>query len=176
MSAAQVSLCTIDSNPVGIRIYSQEQCMKATSGYNVIMRRHCVRSLSVDGFRFGIIGNYKEHYMRRVLGLLLLVPLLASALPTGDTQGIVAAVRIKSPVSGVNSFEIWFSSTTNDRFGCIQSSGYVVVSEGTSQMTNDSFKLIFATALAAQSAGKPLALDSWSANPCESVINAWMVN
>lgn len=115
--------------------------------------------------------------MQRLLGFLLLLPLLANALPTGDTQGIVAAVRIKNAVNGVNSFEIWFSSTTNDRFGCVQSTGYVVVSEATSQMSTDSFKRIFATALAAQASGKPLALDSWSAsNQCESVIYAWMVN
>lgn len=114
--------------------------------------------------------------MRRLLGLLLLLPLLANALPIGDTQGIVSAIRVLAPVNGVHSFEVWFSSTSNDRFGCIQNYGYVVVSTSTMSMTADSFKQIFATALAAQTTGKPLALDSWSAgNTCSGVIIAWMV-
>lgn len=97
--------------------------------------------------------------------LLLLIPLLANAVPTGDTQGIVSAVRIRPAVSGVHSFEVWFSATSNDRWGCIQSDGYVVVSETNAAMTTDNYKRIFAVALAAQAAGKTLALDS-GVNAC----------
>lgn len=115
--------------------------------------------------------------MKRLVGLLCSFPFIAYALPTGDTQGMVSAIRVLAPVGGVNSFEVWFSSTSNDRFGCIQGSGYVLVSESTTSMTAQSFKQIFATALAAQAAGKPLALDSWSAGtPCNNVIIAWMVS
>lgn len=114
--------------------------------------------------------------MKRITYLLLLLPLLANALPTGDTQGIVSAVRVKAAVNGAHAFEVWFAATSNDRFGCIQNDGYVVVSETASAMTPDNYKRIFAIALAAQAAGRTLAVDSGGTNPCESVIVAWMVN
>lgn len=114
--------------------------------------------------------------MRRVLFLLLLIPLFAAAVPAGDTQGIVSAVRIKPVSGGVHSFEVWFSATTNDRWGCIQSTGYVVVTETAAAVTPDNYNRIFAVALAAQAAGKTLAMDSGATNPCTSVNMAWMVD
>jgi hypothetical protein len=113
--------------------------------------------------------------MKRIIYFLTLVPFMANALPIGDTQGVVSAVRVRNYTAGVQAFEIWFSSTSNDRFGCIQSDGYVLVSEAGSAMTGDNYKRLFAIALAAQVSGKVLAVDSGLGNPCTNVNVAWMV-
>jgi hypothetical protein len=114
---------------------------------------------------------------KRLAGILGFIPLLASAaLPTGDTQGVVAAVRVMVPSGGVHSFQVWFASASNDRWSCVQSNGYVIVSESTLGMTSENYKRIFAIALAAQASGKALALDSASTNPCTSANVAWMVD
>jgi hypothetical protein len=108
--------------------------------------------------------------------LLLLFTPIANAVPPGDTQGVVSAVRLRQATGGTHSFEIWFSSTSRDRWGCIQSDGYILVSETAAGMTIDNYKRIFAIALAAQVAGKVLALDSAGTNPCTSANMAWMVD
>lgn len=59
---------------------------------------------------------------RFCIGLLCFsITLLAAnaALPTGDMQGLVAAVRSVPVNNGVNAFEVHFSSVTSDRWGCL---------------------------------------------------------
>lgn len=114
--------------------------------------------------------------MKHIIYFLLLVPFIADALPIGDTQGVVSAVRVRNYSAGVQTFEVWFSSTSNDRFGCIQTDGYILVSEAGSAMSAENYKRLFAIALAAQVSGKVLALDSGLGNPCINVNMAWMVN
>src|SRR5687768_13382164 len=86
--------------------------------------------------------------------LMLLLTATANAVPPGDTQGVGSAVRLRPAVGGAHSFEVWFSSTSHDRWGCIQADGYIVVNEAAAGMTVDNYKRIFAIALAAQAAGK----------------------
>jgi hypothetical protein len=113
----------------------------------------------------------------QLLGLALLcVPLSAAALPLADTQGTVSAVRIVSDLVGEAAFEVWFSSTTRDRFNCILANGYITVRKATSSLSDENYNRIFAIALAAQASGKELALDSAGTDPCISVNLAWMVN
>jgi hypothetical protein len=110
-----------------------------------------------------------------VFAALCFIPLVCDAVvPLGDTQGLVAAVVSKPSASG-EAFEVHFSSVTNDRWGCIQASGKIVVSQSAASVSADSFKRMFAIALAAQSSGKQLALDSDGSNPCARVTMAWMV-
>jgi hypothetical protein len=120
-----------------------------------------------------------EMFMKRTIYLLLcLVPMLVSAaLPIGDTQGIVTAVRVKLPVGNVHSFEVWFAAApTNDRWACVAANGWVLVKEDSPGMTLDNYKRIFALALTAQASGKELAIDSAASSPCVNGIVAWMVN
>lgn len=100
------------------------------------------------------------------------------ALPVGDTKGNVKAVRVvHSAVNGgKSSFQIYFENATRDRFGCIADDGYVLVREDGIAVTMESFKMMFAIALAAQTSGKVLAVDSSSDNPCINVNIAWMEN
>ena len=98
-----------------------------------------------------------------------------SALPLGDTQGTVSAVRIRPASGTVNSFEVWFSQVQNDRFGCLGGGGRIVVYDNGSGVTPESFKQMFAVALVAQTNGKTLALDSAGTNPCSNVNTAWVV-
>lgn len=117
--------------------------------------------------------------MKRIIYLsLCLVPMLVSAaLPVGDTQGIVTAVRVKIPVSNVHSFEIWFAAApTNDRWACVAANGWVLIKEDAYGMTLENYKRIFALALAAQASGKEFAIDSPSSSPCVNGNTAWMVN
>jgi hypothetical protein len=99
----------------------------------------------------------------------------STALPLGDTQGMVTAVRIRPAAGTVNSFEVWFTQVQNDRWGCL-GNGYVVVYDNGLGISPESFKQIFVLATIAQTTGRPLALDSSGANPCTNVSMAWVVN
>lgn len=113
------------------------------------------------------------HYAMIALGSSTLVH---AAVPLGDTQGRVATVRIMRTLNGVQSFQVWFSSVSNDRWGCIADDGYVVVAENGAGVTSDSYKALLAVSLAAQVSEKALALDSAGTNPCANVNMAWMVD
>lgn len=118
-----------------------------------------------------------ESWRVKSLGLFLLsVPLSATALPLADTQGRVAAVRVVSDQSGGAAFEVWFSSTTRDRYGCLAANGYITVREANFTSSPENYSRIFAIALASQAAGKELALDSSGTDPCFQVSIAWMVD
>lgn len=106
----------------------------------------------------------------------LVIGSAAGTVPIGDTQGLVAAVRLLPAGGGVSTFQVWFSSVSNDRWGCLQNNGFVTVSESNAAVPPDHFKRLFATALTAQATGKELALDSAGANPCSNAVMGWMVN
>jgi hypothetical protein len=112
----------------------------------------------------------------KILPLTLASLIVNAALPVGDTQGTVKAVRTLTPAAGAHSFEIWFVAAQNDRWGCVQNPGYVRVRENGPSMTSEGFKHIFAIALAAQAAGKVLAVDSNGVDPCNSGVSAYMVD
>jgi len=99
---------------------------------------------------------------------------IAAVPPLGDTQGIVAAVRVRYATGSVQSFEVWFSQTQNDRWGCL-GGGPIIVYDNGYGVTAQSYKQIFAIALMAQQTGKVLALDSSGTNPCSNVNTAWIV-
>ena len=103
-----------------------------------------------------------------------IAPAQAAVPPLGDTQGIVAAVRIRPAAGSVNSFEVWFSPTHNDRWSCL-GGGPIIVYENGIGVTPASYKQLFAIALLAQQTGKVLALDSSGTNPCSNVNTAWIV-
>jgi hypothetical protein len=123
----------------------------------------------------GIFCDKELEYMKWLAISLCAVPLICNALPVGDTQGTVKAIR-SLPAANGEAFEVYFSSVTNDRWGCIQSSGKIVVSQSATSVSTESFKRMFAIALAAQASGKQLALDSEGSAPCGRVTIAWMVD
>ena len=109
---------------------------------------------------------------------VLLISLPGYGLPTADTMGKVTSVRVVH--SGVNggksAFQIWFEDGTRDRWGCLALQSYILVREDGLGVTPDSFKMIFSVALAAQSTGKVLAVDSNGTDPCINANSAWMIN
>ena len=108
----------------------------------------------------------------------ILFSLPGYALPTGDTVGNVEAVRVVH--SGVNagksSFQIWFKNETRDRWGCLANDGHILIREDGAGVTLESYKLLFSTALTAQSTGKVLAVDSSGTSPCINANSAWIIN
>jgi hypothetical protein len=121
--------------------------------------------------------NLTTRLRAQCLGLVAFcAPLCATALPLADTQGTVSAVRVVSDLAGEAAFQVWFSATTRDRFGCIATDGYITVRKANPSLSDENYNRIFAIALAAQSAGKPLALDSGGTDPCFNVSIGWMVD
>lgn len=106
--------------------------------------------------------------------LVAAVNAVAAVPPIGDTQGIVAAVRVRPLAGTVQSFEVWFSQTQNDRWGCV-GGGPIIVYDNGYGMSPQSYKQIFALAVLAQQTGKALALDSAGTNPCSNVSLGWIV-
>ena len=94
---------------------------------------------------------------------------------SGDTQGVIAVVKLLPVSGGVSSFQVWFESVSHDRWNCVRDTGYITVSESAPGMSADHFKRLFALALAAQVAGKRIALDSAGSNPCASAVMGWIV-
>jgi hypothetical protein len=113
----------------------------------------------------------------KLVGLAALcAPPSALSLPLADTQGAVSAVRVVLDIDGGAAFQVWFSSATRDRYGCILTNGYITVRQVTPGLSADNYNRIFALAMAAQASGKELALDSGGSNPCISPNVAWMVD
>lgn len=110
-----------------------------------------------------------------LVSLVLYAGISTAALPTGDTQGKVSAVRVLNTSSGGNSFRVYFTSTTSDRFLCIQTNGYITVRENGLSVSPESYKYMYSMALAALTSGKALALDSSASEPCENVNASMMV-
>lgn len=115
-----------------------------------------------------------------LLYMLMLLTFLAGshtyALPQGDTSGTVSAVRVRNVNAneGIAAFEIWFNSVSRDRWGCLANDGYILVRQNGIGVNAESFQMMFSVALAAQTAGKKLVVDSSGTNPCLNVNNAWM--
>jgi hypothetical protein len=110
-----------------------------------------------------------------VLGFFMLLPSLAMALPVGDTQGKVSAVRVLNNTSGSNSLRVYFSTTTNDRFECVKNDGYITIRENGSNVTAVSYEHIYSMALTALASGSVLALDSAASSPCVNVNTSMVV-
>ncbi len=99
----------------------------------------------------------------------------SGALPVGDTVGKVSAVRTNNNNGkSYNSFQIWLTDVKSDRWSCIKTQGYIEVRDNTASVTNDSLRMMFSIALAAQASGKYLSLDSGGIEPCVNGTNAWM--
>lgn len=117
--------------------------------------------------------------MKKILWLLAAAIFSSNifATPTGDTSGKVTAVRtVNNTNKDYNSFQIWLTDVTNDRWDCIKDNGYIVVRDNTSSVNSESLKMMFSIALAAQTSGKMLNLDSSGTDPCGNVNQAWMTN
>jgi hypothetical protein len=119
--------------------------------------------------------------MKRFVGPVSLFTVLASvafaAPPMGDTQGRVESVAVDHNYQrDYNSFLIYMRSVENDRWGCLATDGYIRVKDNGVGVTPDNFKQIFSLAVAAQVAGKRLALSSAGSNPCVNVNGAWMLD
>lgn len=118
-----------------------------------------------------------NRYQTLAISSLISLPFLVSALPLGDTQGKVTAVRVQPQMNGSNSFQVWMTDVQNDRWGCLQTNGgYITVYDTGSGNTSESYMQLFAVALTAQRLGKVLALDSAGTAPCSNVNVGWMVN
>ena len=98
------------------------------------------------------------------------------APPTGDTQGVVEAVRVNSNSSGVDSFRIYFSSIQNDRWNCLQTDGYLQVFSNGNGVSATSYSQMYSMALASMTSGKALALDSGASAPCANVSAAMIID
>ena len=112
--------------------------------------------------------------------VVLIYPAQCLALPVGDTQGFVKAVRVLGDdESGNHRIQIWFETTgyDNDRWGCITSnSGLVLVSTAAPYTSPTVVKMILSVAMTAQVTGKKLALDSTANNSCNTGVYAWILD
>jgi riboflavin synthase alpha subunit len=103
--------------------------------------------------------------------------LYSATLPTGDTQGKIAAVVVDhNHARDYNSFRIWLENTENDRFNCIQENGYVTVRSNGVGVDDVNFQQIFSIALAAQASSRTISLAHSGTDACINVNGAWMLN
>ena len=103
------------------------------------------------------------------------------ALPIGDSQGKVRAVRVVDDnFDGSHRFQIWFSQNPadidNDRWGCIANPGYVIVNTAQPLISPTTIKMLLSIALTAQATGKKLALDSYDTDSCNNGAHMWIVD
>ena len=92
-------------------------------------------------------------------------------VPAGDTSGKVAAVYIENNLSGHDAFKIYFSSTSSDRWKCIENDGYIKVRSNGIGVSSDSYKMMFSMAMAAQASNKTLTVNSAGSDPCINANN-----
>ncbi len=111
-----------------------------------------------------------------ITGFLLNTQSLFAANVVGDTQGKVKSVNLKPVINGEHKLQVRFSIVENDRWGCHSGQGYVEVTDASSYVSTDQFKMILSMVLSAQASGKSLALDSPGANQCSMANMAWVVS
>lgn len=109
------------------------------------------------------------------LALVLLISSFAFAYPTGDTQGTVESVLIRNDNAGT-TIRIYFSTYTNDRWGCSTSPGYVEITTRNAYVSSLALAFMYDSAMTAKAEGKQFAVDSagGSAACTESTVG-WIV-
>lgn len=120
--------------------------------------------------------------MKKILSLVLVgiigasAPVLFAASPVGDTQGKVKSVNVKPVVNGEHKLQVRFSTIENDRWNCHSGQGYIEVTDSSSYVSTEQFKMILSMALSAQASGKSLAFDSPGTDPCTTANMAWIIS
>jgi len=104
--------------------------------------------------------------------LIGLVIVLTASAHAGDTQGKVDKVKVLGQSNGIR---IYLSAIENDRWGCIQDKGYVVVREATSTVDAKSLDRILSLALTAMSTGYTLGIDSQAGDPCNNGSQGFLI-
>ncbi len=106
--------------------------------------------------------------------MLLMSGVCSAALPLSDTTGKVLSIKVRNNSPGYNSFIVYMENPTRDRWQCIANSGAIVIRENGYGVSEDSYDKMFNIALAAQSSGRFLSLNSAGSDPCNNVNGVMM--
>lgn len=87
-----------------------------------------------------------------------------------DTQGKVSRVVTLPLTNGNHIVRIYFSSHTNDRWGCLQSLGCVEANDGSTHLDAKGLDRLLALASTAIATDMTLGLDSHGSNPCTEAV------
>lgn len=96
---------------------------------------------------------------------LLLTPWIGVA-NAADTQGTVSRVVTLPVTSGKHIVRIYFSSYTNDRWGCLQNFGCIEANDASPNLDAKGLDRLVALATTALAADLTLGIDSPGTNPC----------
>jgi hypothetical protein len=83
-----------------------------------------------------------------------------------DTQGKVSKVVTLPVTNGKHIVRIYFSSHTSDRWGCLQTLGYIEANDGSPTLDAKGLDRLVALATTAIAAEMTLGIDSPGTTPC----------
>jgi hypothetical protein len=116
--------------------------------------------------------------MSRIKGFVACAALIAGmvgSVDAADTQGVVSSVVTMPVANGKHVVRIYFSSYTQDRWLCLQNTGYVEASDASAYLDAKGLDRLVALALTAMSSDMILGIDSSGANPCSEGVMFYLI-
>lgn len=92
-----------------------------------------------------------------------------------DTQGKVSRIVTLPVTNGKHVVRVYFASHTNDRWGCLQSLGYVEAHDQSSYLDAKGLDRLVALASTAIAADMTLGIDSSGSNPCTEGVMFYLI-
>jgi hypothetical protein len=92
-----------------------------------------------------------------------------------DTQGKVSKIVTLPVTNGKHVIRIYFSSYTNDRWGCLQNPGYIEANDGAPNLDAKGLDRLVALATTAMAADMTLGIDSSGVTPCTEGVMFYLI-